>query len=193
MEVAGTYDLIVQGACASLDEYSEQMERIRPLIAEFAARIEVNFISATRLRKDQDEGEALWLPCEGGHKRIHPSMIDKIEAAGDYMRVFVGDWSCLIHDTMNRLTERLPTADFIKLHRSSLVRISFIERLLHEGHRWTARLHDGSRVSIAKSRVRPVLRLVAAESSLLQVHSSKQTRSADCQSNPTEKHAVLAK
>ena len=192
MEVAGTYDLIVQGSCASLDEYSEQMERIRPYIAEFAARLEVNFISAMRSHKDQDEREGLWLPCEGGHKQIQTSMIDKIEAEGDYMRVFVGEWNCLVHDTMNHLTDRLPTADFIKLHRSSLVRISFIERLFHEGHRWTARLHDGSRVSIAKSRVKPVLRLATKESSISKVNSSNQASSAESPSSPTEKRAAHA-
>jgi hypothetical protein len=193
MDVAGAYDLIVQGSCTSLDEYSEQIERIRPYIAEFAERLDVNFISATRSHKDQDGGEALWLPCEGGHKRIQPSMIDKVEAEGDYMRVFVGEWSCLLHDTMNHLTERLPSAGFIKLHRSSLVRISFIERLLHEGHRWTARLQDGSRVNIAKSRVRPVLRLITPESSLREVNSSHVGSSAESWGNPTEKCAALAK
>jgi hypothetical protein len=192
MHVAGTYDLIVRGSCTSLDEYGEQMERIRPYIAEFAARLEVNFISATRLHKDHDEREALWLPCEGGHKRVPASKIDKIEAEGDYMRVFVGEWNCLIHDTMNHLAERLSTAHFIKLHRSHLVRVSFIERLLHEGHRWTARLHDGSRVSIAKSRVGPVLRLVTAESSSRQVNPSKQGSCAEFESSPTEKRAAVA-
>ena len=192
MEVTGTYDLIVQGSCGSLDEYSKQMESIRPYISEFVARLEVNFISATALRKDRKDCEALWLPCEGGHKQVQASMVDKVEAEGDYMRVFVGSWNCLVHDTMHHLTDQLPRADFIKLHRSSLVRINFIERLVHEGHRWTAHLHDGSRISIAKSRVSPVLRLVAAESSSPEVSSSKLGGFTDSESSRTEKQAALA-
>jgi DNA-binding LytR/AlgR family response regulator len=182
----------VQGSCGSLDQYHEQMERIRPCLAEFAERLDVNFISASRSHADKDENdsEVLWLPCEGGHKQIQTSMIDKVEAEGDYMRVFIGEWSCLLHVTMTRLANRLPSTHFIKLHRSSLVRVGFIERLVHKGHRWTALLHDGSRVGIAKSHVRAVLQLVKAESSLVEADSSKRGSFAEEWSNPAEKRAM---
>lgn len=153
-DVFGTYDLIVQGHCASFAEYSQQMELIRPHIAEFAVRLEPNFISKTTEQHAPDgEADALWLPCEGGHRQVQASMIDKIEAEGDYMRVFVGDWNCLLHATMNHLSEQLLKSGFIRLHRSSLVRISFIERLVRTGHCWTAKLRDGSQMSVAKSEV----------------------------------------
>jgi len=177
MEVSGTYDLIAQGSCASLAEYSQQMERIRPHIAEFAARLETNFVTKTVERDAPDEHtDALWLPCEGGHRQVQVPMIDKIEAEGDYMRVHVGDWNCLVHQTMHRLAERLRRSGFIKLHRSSMVRISFIDRLVHGGHRWTAWLHDGSQMSVSKSQVHRVLQLMTAESAKLGGHSSQHGR-----------------
>ena len=164
VEVSGTYDLIVQGSCSSLAEYTENMERIRPHIAEFVTRLEANFVSKRVERhRPKEESEVLWLPCEDGHKRVETRMIDKIEAEGDYMRVHVGDWNCLVHDTLCRLSKRLGSSVFVKLHRSSLVRIDFIDRLVHHQRRWTARLVDGSHVSVAKGRVQEVLRLIAVE------------------------------
>src|SRR5689334_13486227 len=154
MEVSGTYDLIVQGICSSFAEYTENMERIRPYIAEFATRLEANFVSKRVERNPpKEDSDVLWLPCEDGHKRVQTRMIDKIEAEGDYMRVHVGDWNCLVHDTMFRLSKRLESSVFVKLHRSSIVRIDFIDRLVHQQRRWTARLVDGSHVRVAKGRV----------------------------------------
>ena len=160
MEVSGTYDLIVQGSCASFAEYSENMERVRPHIAKFATRVETNFVSKTTERADDDD--ILWLPCQDGHRQVQAQMIDKVEAEGDYMRVHLGDWNCLLHETMHRLAERLGTASFIRLHRSSLVRIGFIERLIHHEQRWSARLRDGTCVGVAKSHVAHVLQLINA-------------------------------
>lgn len=192
MEVSGTYDLIAQGNCASLAEYSEQMERIRPHIAEFAARLETNFVSKTVERDIPDEGTALWLPCEGGHRQVQVAMIDKIEAEGDYMRVYVGDWNCLVHETMHRLADRLGQSGFIKLHRSSMVRIRFIDRLVHGGRRWTAWLRDGSQMRVSKSQVHVVLQLMTAESAKRGGQSSGQGRFNDLSSYTTEKPAAAA-
>ena len=35
MEVCGTYDLIVQGRCGSLADYTENMERLRETLSKF--------------------------------------------------------------------------------------------------------------------------------------------------------------
>jgi hypothetical protein len=175
LEVSGTYDLIVQGSCSCMAEYTEHMTLIRPQVAEFASRIETNFISLkVPCRPGSEEGGWLWLPCEGGSKRVDAHLIDKIEAEGDYMRVYVGDWSCLIHQTMHSLCAKLGTTSFIKLHRSSVVRIEFIERLVNVDCRWKARLRDGTLVSVAKSHVREVLRMIEGESSKRRVGPPKE-------------------
>ena len=98
-EVSGAYDMIVQGSCASLAEYNEHMDGIRPFIAEFVTRIETSFIGKViESSNDDEESETLWLPCEDGHKQVQTHMVDKVEAEGDYMRVHVGDWKCLVHE-----------------------------------------------------------------------------------------------
>ncbi len=163
MEVSGTFDMIVQGKIETLAAYTEQMDRIRPQLAEFVTRIETNFVSKKINRQSVVE-KCLWVPCVGGRKRIEIGMIDKVVAEGDYMRLFIHDWHCLIHSTIHALKDQLD-ARYIQLHRSSIVRIDFIDRLLHRDRRWIARLRDGSQQPVAKSHVSEVLDLIAHESS----------------------------
>jgi len=177
-EVTGTFDLIVEGRCASLAEFNEQMDLIRPQIAQFVSRIETNFVSKKVERVRNGDAAALWLPFEGGRKRVEAHMIDKIEAEGDYMRIHVADWCCLVHDTMHRLSEQLSDFGFVLLNRSCLVRLEFIDQLTHDDRRWVARLRDGTQVRIAKSHVPEVLRLTDGESSKNEASLSTNSPSA---------------
>jgi hypothetical protein len=180
MEVSGTFDLIVQASCSSLAEFTEIMENLRTPIAELVSRIETNFVGKTvESAVKEADGSALWLPCESGRQRVEASLIDKILAEGDYMRVHVGNWSCLIHCTMRRLCEQLGESHFVQLHRSALVRISFVNRLVYHERRWKAHLRDGTYVSIARSRVQQAQRLMSNESSDTEHHSSKMGAPAD--------------
>lgn len=165
MEVCGTYDLIIQGRCQDVAEYTLGMERLRKPLSQFVTRIETSFVGRMMDRPVFDDSAALWLPCKEGRRRVPYSQIDKIVAEGDYMRVHVGDWSCLFHDTMNHLAAEMVGAGFVQLHRSWLVRITFIEKLVHEERRWTARLIDSTEVSVAKSHTPDVLRIMSGESS----------------------------
>lgn len=165
LEVCGTFDLIVEGHCADLAEYTKAMEGLREPLARFVARIETSFVARMMDRPAPvAESGFLWLPCKDGRRRVDHCHIDKIVAEGDYMRVHVGDWSCLVHDTLARLSQELAPAGFVQLHRSWLVRISFIEKLVHDQRRWTARLIDGTVVRVAKSHTQDVLRIMAGES-----------------------------
>lgn len=163
MEVTGTFDMIVQGKIATLADYTEQIDRIRPQLAEFVTKIETNFVSK-KIERPTEAEKFMWVPCDGGRRRINIDTIDKVVAEGDYMRIFVHDWHCLVHSTIRALNKQLD-ARFIQLHRSAIVRIDFIERLMHHDRRWTARLKDGSQQAVAKSHVPAVLELMNPDSS----------------------------
>lgn len=174
MEVCGTFDLIVQGRCADVGEYTRGMERLRQPLARYVTRIETSFVSRMMDRPaHHNDSAALWLPCKDGRRRIPYSQIDKIVAEGDYMRVHVGDRSSLLHDTMSHLAAELAGAGFVQLHRSYLVRISFIEKLVHDQRRWTARLLDGTEVSVSRRHNHDILRIISGESSSGEAHSAK--------------------
>ncbi|UUR07590.1 LytTR family DNA-binding domain-containing protein [Sphingomonas glaciei] len=192
MEVTGTFDLIVQGSCDSLTEYTQNMELIRPQLAQYVSRLDANFISKkVEVRSGEGTESALWLPCDGGRRRVEACLIDKVVAEGDYMRVHVGKWNCLVHLTMQRLYQTLGHSGFIKLHRSWLVRVGFIDRVIHEKHRWLARLRDGTNVTVAKSHVHDVLQLMTAESSTAEVNSAIRSQRNDGAS-PIEEESKIS-
>ena len=163
MEVSGTYDLIVEARLSSFEQYTDQMERILPQLREFTTRVEANFVGR-KVDGRHSNGKALWLPVPNGRKRVSANLVDKIVAQGDYMKVHVGDWSCLVHDTIKRLSEELDPEQFIQLHRSVVVRCDFIERLIHQDRRWIAKLRDGTQQRVAKSHVADVLSLMGTDS-----------------------------
>jgi hypothetical protein len=177
LEVSGTFDLIVQGHIDSLANYTEQMNCVRPQLAQFVARIETNFVGKKVERKHEAE-RYLWVPCERGRKRIAIGLIDKVIAEGDYMRLFIGNWHCLLHSTARDLLEQLDDR-FIQLHRSSIVRIDFLDRMTHEGRRWIARLRDGSQQAIAKSHISQVLDVIQREPAKPERHSPKISQAND--------------
>ena len=80
------------------------------------------------------------------------------------MKVHIGDWTCLVHETIKKLCEELDSDQFIQLHRSVVVRSDFIERLLHQDRRWIAKLRDGTQQRVAKSHVPDLLRLMGSDS-----------------------------
>jgi two-component system response regulator AlgR len=100
----------------------------------------------------------LWVPCKDGKRRVEIDAIDKVTAEGDYMRIHSGYKSWMVHMTMRQLAEHLGEHEFVYVHRSMLVRCAFIDRLVHEGRHWLARLRDGSVQRIAKSHVVEVLK-----------------------------------
>jgi hypothetical protein len=184
MEVSGTYDLIVQARLSCFEHYTQEMERVSHQLQEFTTRIEANFVGR-KVDRRHSNGKALWLPVPNGRRQVSANLVDKIVAQGDYMKVHVGDWSCMLHDTIKRLCEDLDPEQFIQLHRSVVVRCDFIERLIHQDRKWIAKLRDGTQQRVAKSHVADVLRLMGTDSATIGDHLS----TAD-QVDENQQHAV---
>lgn len=79
--------------------------------------------------------------------------IDWIEALGDYARIHVGKGTHLIGESMQSLEEGLDGAEFLRIHRSSIVRVARIRELLRESDGGgTIVLADGIRLRVARGR-----------------------------------------
>lgn len=103
--------------------------------------------------------EEFWVPDHTGLVRIAASDIERITAERDYMRLYVGMRSWLIHRTIAKLEEELDPAMFMRVHRSVILRRDTIVGLYRDdtGH-WTARLKDGGEQRIGRSYVEEVKR-----------------------------------
>lgn len=78
--------------------------------------------------------------------------VDWIEAAANYVKLHVGSRVYLLRETMNRLEEKLDAARFIRIHRSTIVRIDRIKELepLFQGD-YLVILQDGARLTSSRS------------------------------------------
>lgn len=96
--------------------------------------------------------EEFWVPHRSELIRIATEQIDRIEAERDYMRLHVGRHSYLLHQTISSLEERLDPQQFVRLHRSHIVRRDHIARLRHDGSGvWFAALADGGEIRIGRT------------------------------------------
>ena len=165
VEVTGTFDLMIEAALPDIATYHTWFEGAKEPFAGLIARYEANFVCKRFVRVPKTSKErVLWVPCRSGKQRLDMNKIDKVTAEGDYMRIHSGNDSWMVHMTMREIAERLGEHEFVHVHRSIIVRCAFVDRLIHEGRRWLARLRDGSVQRIAKSHVVEVLNKLGVDS-----------------------------
>ncbi|MEQ8310940.1 MAG: response regulator transcription factor [Sphingopyxis sp.] len=85
-----------------------------------------------------------WVQNRGEMLRIDAAQVDLIEAERDYMRLHVGARSWLIHQTIKSLEARMNPDQFMRIHRSKMIRRDGIVGLKHHGDgAWSVDLGDG--------------------------------------------------
>ncbi len=85
-----------------------------------------------------------WVQNRGEMLRIDAGQVDLIEAERDYMRLHVGARSWLIHQTIKSLEARMNPDQFLRIHRSKMVRRAGIAGLRHHGDgAWSVDLSEG--------------------------------------------------
>jgi two-component system LytT family response regulator len=88
--------------------------------------------------------------------------VDRLEAEGNYVAVVAGGRRHLVRESLHACESRLDPAEFVRVHRSHMVRIDRIRRLEPCGHgEYELTLADGTRLTSSRSyreRVRRLLR-----------------------------------
>ena len=106
----------------------------------------------TRPRQASEWLREFWVPHRSELIRVPVSDVDRIGAERDYVRLHVGQSSYLLLLTVSSLEARLDPDQFIRLHRSAIVRRDRIRRLRHDGMgAWSAELADGSAIRIGRT------------------------------------------
>ncbi len=81
--------------------------------------------------------------------------IIRIDAQDDYAEIITKNKSYLKKETMNYLEKNLPPANFIRVHRSSIINSDFMEKIeKYRKESYVVVLKDGSRVNVSKSRIK---------------------------------------
>jgi hypothetical protein len=121
-------------------------------------------LRADRLQRALDQRQAerspptLSVPGTGRLRQIAVDRIVRIQGAGDYVELVLDDGSQLLHSAnLGDLDAELPPG-FLRVHRSHLVNMRFIDRLERsEGGTGTLHLLDGAAVPVSR-RVMPGVR-----------------------------------
>jgi len=81
--------------------------------------------------------------------------IRRFEARDDYSALFTGTQRHLIHLTLTELEQRLDRAIFVRVHRSHIVNLDFVEAMIPtDDARLEVVLRDGTRIMASRSRSR---------------------------------------
>jgi two-component system response regulator AlgR len=98
-----------------------------------------------------------WVPNRSELLRIDAAQVHRIDAERDYVRLHVGAGSYLLLQTIAGLEARLDPEQFIRIHRSTILRRDMIRGLRHEGLGvWCVELDDGEDLRIGRTYLRRV-------------------------------------
>jgi len=121
-------------------------ERLERAVARAVAR---------RGRQASVQGEWLsefWVPHRSELIRIEASQVERIDAERDYVRLHVENGSYLLLQTIAGLEARLDPTQFIRIHRSCILRRDAIRGLRHEGLGvWSVELESGHTLRIGRT------------------------------------------
>ncbi len=120
-------------------------------------RLERAIDRACARRGERAAGESewlqeLWVPHRSELLRIEIAQVHRVDAERDYVRLYVGDRTYLLLQTIAGLEKRLDPAEFIRIHRSTILRKDRIHGLRHDGLGvWSVELDDGEALRIGRT------------------------------------------
>ena len=136
-------------------------ERLERAVSRVLARS-----SARRTDRVREDGghwlREFWVPHRSELLRIDVKQVERIDAERDYVRLYVGQGdgeirSYLLLQTIAGLETKLDPEQFIRIHRSTILRRDRIRGLRHEGLGvWSAELDNGETLRIGRTYLRKV-------------------------------------
>ena len=96
--------------------------------------------------------QELWVPHRSELVRVSVADVRRIDAERDYVRLYVGDKTYLLLQTIAGLEEKLDPEAYIRIHRSTILRKDNIAGLRHDGLGvWSVELEDGETLRIGRT------------------------------------------
>lgn len=131
---------------------------LKPVTPERLGRaIERALARSGETRRSESEWlEELWVPHRSELLRVEVDQVGRIDAERDYVRLHVGDGgnsrSYLLLQTIAGLEQRLDPSQFIRIHRSTILRRDHIRGLRHDGLGvWSVELDNGETLRIGRT------------------------------------------
>ncbi|WP_026603693.1 LytR/AlgR family response regulator transcription factor [Methylomonas sp. 11b] len=138
--------------------FKQAMERAKAAVAarnqtDRIAELQETIAALKRaLREQPKQNHEFWVKVRGEHIRVTEDRITRIQAERDYVRIHVDGAEYLYHETLTALEQRLCPEDFIRIHRSAIVRRDAIARIKQAPFAaMLAIMKDGTEVRIGRT------------------------------------------
>ncbi len=119
----------------------------------------MNIAPRTSIGQPIAKPDGLLLPFNKCRRWVNFQQIVRLESEGNYTQFFFADGSRLVVAlTLKRLIARLPTGQFVRLHRKHIINRAFITGVRQSVH--VVILASGDEISIARRRVSSLKREV---------------------------------
>lgn len=170
MESSGAFNLVLEVSALDVPSYYRWLIATTRPYADLIRREETSFSDSPLCESAQDV--VVWVPQGSGRLGLRRSAIDRIVAERDYVRIFADgrDWQVLA--TLRSFEDLLAGDGFVRVHRSSLVRLSAVRGMARSGGRWFVELADGSREIVSRNRVAAIKAMLRDSSQNLPSRSS---------------------
>ncbi len=140
---------------------SLERARVRRELRDAQARVQELREIVESLRAERHGGGAqkkyeteLWIREGDARVRVPVEMIERLEADGDYVKLHVGQRVRLMRARLGDLADRLDPAQFVRIHRSEIVRHDLIAAIRrHDSGRTFAVLAGGREVPVSRRYV----------------------------------------
>lgn len=103
------------------------------------------------LKADTKYPDRLAVKSNGRIVFLHVSDIDMVEAADNYVKLYVGNETHMLRETLSALEEKLPPNLFVRISRSTIVNIESVKELHPMFHgEYAVALHNGTRTTLTR-------------------------------------------
>lgn len=133
------------------ERFATTLARVRPLLRE----------GRTSAAKGPALPERLVLKRDGEFHFVTPGDVVRIEAQGDFVKVYTTGGVHLVRQTLTRLMEQLPAATFIRVHRSHVINRAHLAkvRVCADGD-YSVTVTGGAVVPVARAQTDVVRQLL---------------------------------
>jgi two-component system, LytTR family, response regulator len=134
--------------------FAQTISRLRERTASASSVGRRNQVNAAPqpVRQEPQDCDRVLIKSGSGIIFLRSSLIEWVEAQGDYVMIHVGKTNHLVRETMNRMASRLDPNRFVRIHRSAIVNFDCI-RELHPlgGGDYRVLLRNGTQLTLSRS------------------------------------------
>jgi two-component system response regulator AlgR len=149
------------GRLAAAMARARSLARARKDAARVAELTEVVAALRAALREHERGATDFWVKTKAGYVRVPASRIMSFQAERDYVRIVADEGSYLLHESLSSIERRLSPGEFLRIHRSAIVRVDRVVRLRTAPFATLiAVLDDGSELRIGRTYAKRVRELL---------------------------------